>query len=180
MAVDWILTSLWFLVPAACANAGASLSRRLPFLATPIDLGKTWRGEPVFGSHKTWRGLVVGSVVGFVVFLLQRNLSVVPFFRRLEAFDYQHVSVVFGLVLGLGAILGDVIKSFFKRRVGIKPGLPWFPFDQIDWIVGTLILSSFFVSLPLAVVFGAFVVGFVLHLITKVVGLLLHVDDVKI
>jgi CDP-2,3-bis-(O-geranylgeranyl)-sn-glycerol synthase len=45
-------------------------------------------------------------------------------------------------LLGFGALAGDSIKSFFKRRVGVKPGKRWFPFDQIDFVIGALAFAS--------------------------------------
>ena len=49
----------------------------------------------------------------------------------------------------IGALGGDAIESFFKRRVGIAPGHGWFPFDQTDYIIGAAIASIPFVSLSL-------------------------------
>ena len=43
--------------------------------------------------------------------------------------------------LCFGALLGDVIESFFKRRVGKDRGQDWIPFDQLDFLVGALIFS---------------------------------------
>jgi len=40
-----------------------------------------------------------------------------------------------------GALIGDIIKSFFKRRIGKKRGQDWIPFDQIDFILGVLFFS---------------------------------------
>lgn len=37
---------------------------------------------------------------------------------------------------------GDSLKSFVKRRVGIAPGKPWIPFDQVDFAIGALVLTS--------------------------------------
>jgi CDP-2,3-bis-(O-geranylgeranyl)-sn-glycerol synthase len=45
-----------------------------------------------------------------------------------------------GLRLGAGAMTGDAVKSFFKRRAGIAPGEPWIPFDQMDFALGALTL----------------------------------------
>jgi CDP-2,3-bis-(O-geranylgeranyl)-sn-glycerol synthase len=47
-----------------------------------------------------------------------------------------------GFLLGLGAMAGDAAKSFFKRRLGIAPGHPWIPFDQIDFQIGALLLAG--------------------------------------
>jgi CDP-diglyceride synthetase len=35
---------------------------------------------------------------------------------------------------------GDSLKSLVKRRLGIPPGAPWRPFDQLDFVVGALVL----------------------------------------
>ena len=40
-----------------------------------------------------------------------------------------------------GALFGDIIESFFKRRIGKNRGENWIPFDQLDFIVGVLIFS---------------------------------------
>ncbi|KAA0006124.1 MAG: CDP-archaeol synthase, partial [Thermoplasmata archaeon] len=39
-----------------------------------------------------------------------------------------------------GALLGDIVESFFKRRVGKERGEDWIPFDQVDFLIGALIL----------------------------------------
>ena len=31
--------------------------------------------------------------------------------------------------------MGDAVKSYFKRRTGRERGKPWFPFDQLDFVV---------------------------------------------
>jgi CDP-2,3-bis-(O-geranylgeranyl)-sn-glycerol synthase len=36
---------------------------------------------------------------------------------------------------------GDSAKSFLKRRRGIPPGESWVPFDQLDFVIGSLILT---------------------------------------
>lgn len=35
----------------------------------------------------------------------------------------------------------DSVKSFVKRRVGIAPGEPGIPFDQLDFVIGALVLT---------------------------------------
>jgi CDP-2,3-bis-(O-geranylgeranyl)-sn-glycerol synthase len=54
---------------------------------------------------------------------------------------------VLGLLFGLGAMGGDSVKSFIKRRIGIPPGRPWVPFDQLDFVLGALALIWHRVSL---------------------------------
>ena len=33
---------------------------------------------------------------------------------------------------------GDSMKSLVKRRIGIAPGKPWIPWDQLDFVLGAL------------------------------------------
>ena len=40
-----------------------------------------------------------------------------------------------------GALFGDIIESFFKRRMGRNRGEDWIPFDQLDFILGVLFFS---------------------------------------
>jgi CDP-2,3-bis-(O-geranylgeranyl)-sn-glycerol synthase len=53
--------------------------------------------------------------------------------------DYTHWPLL-GLGFGVGAMLGDSLKSLLKRRLRIAPGAPWIPFDQVDFVLGALAL----------------------------------------
>jgi CDP-2,3-bis-(O-geranylgeranyl)-sn-glycerol synthase len=50
--------------------------------------------------------------------------------------------------MGFGAILGDAIGSFVKRRINIKPGAPFPIVDQIGFIFVAFILAEIFVNIP--------------------------------
>ena len=49
--------------------------------------------------------------------------------------------VMFGLLLSLGALFGDLAGAFLKRRLGIAPGNLLPIVDQVDFVVGALIFS---------------------------------------
>ena len=49
------------------------------------------------------------------------------------------IPIIFSLCFG--ALMGDIIESFFKRRIGKKRGEDWIPFDQLDFILGVLFFS---------------------------------------
>jgi len=57
-----------------------------------------------------------------------------------NAIAVYETSVGLGLRFGIGAMAGDSTKSFFKRRTDIPPGEPWIPFDQVDFLLGALVL----------------------------------------
>jgi CDP-2,3-bis-(O-geranylgeranyl)-sn-glycerol synthase len=122
------LTLLYFMLPAYAANMAP------PFL-------KYWKGwnPPIaresLGAHKTVLGFASGVCAAVLVVLIQ---SMVPWEGGLVAYEEW---LGLGLRFGVGAMAGDSLKSFVKRRVGIAPGERWFPFDQVDFVIGALVLT---------------------------------------
>ena len=37
--------------------------------------------------------------------------------------------------------MGDTLESFFKRRIGRDPGKAWIPWDQVDFMLGAMIVT---------------------------------------
>jgi CDP-2,3-bis-(O-geranylgeranyl)-sn-glycerol synthase len=161
--------AFWFFLPAGIANMSPVLASRLPLLKlwnTPLDLGLTYKGKRLTGDSKTWRGLLFGSAVAALVGLFQ--------YRGIAS---SAESVAFIIVatgsMGFGALLGDAVESFFKRQRGKAPGESWFPFDQLDYIVGGVVFALFFVNLSLAQILQIVIIYFGLHLIFSYLGYLL-------
>ncbi len=152
--IKFIFMCLWYLLPAALGNHTASCGNRiwlpailkdsLAKLARPVDFGVRWHGKEIFGKNKTWRGLLVGIIVGIVASGIQALLFIkTDFFRNNTLVDYTRVNFIFlGALMGGGALSGDLVKSFIKRRLDVPSGKPWFPWDQLDWIAGAIALSS--------------------------------------
>lgn len=159
------LAAILFFLPAGIANMVPVLVCKLPLLKqwnTPIDFGRTFGGVPIFGPHKTWRGLVFGTLAGAATgFLLPHDFI---------AQYYPQWSVLVAGSIGFGALAGDAIKSFFKRRVGITSGATWFPFDQIDYIIGGLLCTLPFGAPTAALATIVAVSYFCLHIISTHVG----------
>lgn len=153
---------VWFFLPAGCANMLTAFVKRWPILNYPVDFGKKFKGERIFGSHKTWRGIVFGILGAVAMVFIQKSFY--SYTTEITLLDYRQVSAwVLGGLFGLGAALGDLIRSFFKRRVGIEPGGKWFPFDQVDWIIGAIIAVSFYITIPWTYTAVAIIVAVVLH-----------------
>ena len=57
-----------------------------------------------------------------------------------------------GLLMGVGAGIGDAVKSFLKRQLGISAGSPWLGFDQLDFFLGALACVSLVHVPPLRIV----------------------------
>lgn len=49
---------------------------------------------------------------------------------------------LFGAFVGFMSLVGDAVKSYFKRRTGRDRGKPWFPFDQLDFVVFGLLAMA--------------------------------------
>lgn len=181
--MDSILFALWFFAPVGIANASPVFANRVPVLqklGMPIDGGRTFRGKRIFGDHKTVRGLMAGTLFGFLTTALQMLLfNNFSFFESVSgSVDYSSpIVLLMGAALGFGALAGDAIKSFFKRQFSVPSGQSWFPFDQIDYIIGAILFSLPFVTLGSKDYLVITVVWFLIHPIATVVGWLLKLKD---
>jgi CDP-2,3-bis-(O-geranylgeranyl)-sn-glycerol synthase len=141
-----ILSSLYFFLPAYFTNMTPPLAKRfriLDSLDKPIDSNRTLNNKPILGSHKTWRGLVAGMIVGISVAYLQKCLYQFPWIKEISFFDYKKINILLlGSLLSFGAISGDLFFAFLKRRLNLKPGSKFIPFDQINYVIGTYVLFS--------------------------------------
>lgn len=172
---DWLIMTAqltFFFLPTGVANMSPTFfQHRLNFLNVPVDFGYTIAREPLFGNHKTWRGLIMATLCGGLFFLLQQAaVTHWSFFRSWSPFDITVLPWWFGFVFAGGAILGDLVKSFFKRRVQIPPGAMWFPFDQIDFLLGGALVASFFVIITLPMWVSIFAFGTIAHIIVNHLG----------
>jgi len=119
-----IIKALTFIFPAYCGNAVPVITSG----SLSLDFGKKFLdGKPIFGKNKTFRGffsgLAVGTTVGFVESVF---------------FNYP---LLFGLLLSLGALFGDLTAAFAKRRLGLSPGDLLPVVDQVDFIIGAILFS---------------------------------------
>lgn len=165
-----LLNAFIFFLPAGVANLTPVLVSRIPMLESwtaPLDFGRSYKDKRLFGSNKTWRGLICGTVAAGLTGYLLHDLA--PGFTT--------PSILQACAMGAGALLGDAVESFFKRQRGIGPGSSWFPFDQTDYIIGGLLLALPF-GLPdsdyIPLIFGLY---FGLHLLFSYIGFVLKLKD---
>lgn len=149
--LDTIIAAIIFFLPAYIANAMPVIVGGLkitPFLAKPIN-------EKVFGKSKTYRGFVFGLIGALLVGLIQ------VYFKVYEPFIefYVEETLILSILLGFGALFGDLVKSFFKRRLGKKSGEPWLIFDQIDYILGAILFSSFIFNYPIEILITVLIIS---------------------
>jgi len=169
---DWVallIFSLLFIVPAYISNASMVITGG----GKPIDGGRYFRdGRRILGDHKTWNGLkgplYIGIPISFFIFLLF-NILWIPIsgiindataqgqyllYNEPKIFQYYFIGgefpinflvLIIRIVLAsYGAVVGDLIGSFLKRRFDIKSGAPFWIVDQLDFALVALL----FVSIP--------------------------------
>lgn len=152
--MEWasVLEGLWLFLPAYVANMSPVFAAKLlPRWNAPIDGGRLARdGKRVLGPGKTWRGLAGGAVAGAVVAVVL-SLTAAGVFAE-DDFGRSRGSApwaiaLFGALVGAMALVGDAVKSYFKRRRGKERGQPWVPFDQLDFVAFGLL--AVFAGAPL-------------------------------
>lgn len=172
MIKELILKSLYFFLPAYFANMAPILLKWIPILNISVN-------KKLFGENKTWRGLLLGTIVGGLIFWIQK-LTYTAGFQKWSLIDYSDFTLLLGFLMGLGALLGDLVKSYYKRKAGINPGCPWVPFDQIDFVLGGLILGFLVYVPPAEIALFIFILSPLLHVIVNYIGYLLKIRDSKL
>jgi len=160
LIIETIIEALKFILPAYCANA-------IPVIiggGKPLDLGKNYKdGRRIFGENKTFRGFFSGLIIGSLVGIAE-NLF----------FGYP---ILFGFITSLGALTGDLVKSFFKRRIGLKPGKMLPVADQLDFVLGATLFSFLLMPPTLEVFITIIIITPPVHLITNFLAYLLKLKS---
>lgn len=165
----------WMIAPVLVAGIGQVVVLKLGLfnrLATPLDRGAKWRGKPLLGPRKTWRGVVVMTAVSALVESAQAVAAGRSHrLRALSPFDYRRSNpLLLGFGLGLGYCLAELPNSIVKRRLGIAPAgtterWAWAQYivDQSDSVVGCLVALRFFYKASRRETSLAFAAGLALH-----------------
>ena len=165
-----LLAAFWIMVPAYVPNPVAALCGG----GTPIDFHKNYAdGRRIFGDGKTYRGLMCGVLAGIAAGALQIWLAGAYGWTFLP----QHTAASI-IILAFGALLGDMGKSFIKRRLGKDRGESWPIADQYDLVPGAFILMLVFdpawlfatITLPILIVI--LILTPLLHRAVNIIGFL--------
>lgn len=163
-----ILQALWFILPAYTANG-------LPVIfggGPPIDFGKTINGKRIFGDGKTIRGflggVLSGTLVGLTLFYVGPILNLsIPESQGLIDLSYNPIV---GVLISVGALTGDLVGSFIKRRLNLKRGAPAPLLDQITFLVFAFLFASIFIIVPLEYVIILIPLTLGMHLLTNFIS----------
>ncbi|MCW4018786.1 MAG: CDP-2,3-bis-(O-geranylgeranyl)-sn-glycerol synthase [Candidatus Bathyarchaeota archaeon] len=119
-----VVEALKFIFPAYCANAAPVLGGG----GKPMDFDRDFFDDKrIFGAHKTFRGFFVGLAIGTIVGVIDCLVFGFPW--------------LFAVLTPLGALIGDLVGAFLKRRLNLAPGALLPVVDQIDFVVGALVFA---------------------------------------
>ncbi len=174
------ITTLYFILPAYISNSGGLIfGGGLPVDFKKCDKkGKRWIGDGV-----TWRGLIGGTLLGTAVGTIQGYFG--PFIiDNFSNFIFTPICTntvegfLAGFLLSFGALAGDAIGSFIKRRIGIGRGKPAPILDQLDFLIVSLMFVSLVVTLTWELILIAIVLTIIIHLVANTIAYLFGIKDV--
>ena len=135
-AAVWVLELVLFILPAYFANS-------VPVVlggGAPIDGWKKWGdGRRLFGDGKTVRGFFAGVAAAAAVGALEGMLLPGTAWEIYPAGARMYVLA--GFLLGCGAMAGDLLGSFIKRRQGLARGKPSLAMDQLLFLALALLAA---------------------------------------
>jgi CDP-2,3-bis-(O-geranylgeranyl)-sn-glycerol synthase len=121
-----VFNAIFFTLPTLLANVTPMLFGG----GKAIDFRKNFLDDKrILGDNKTIRGFLAGCLGGFLMGLFSSwwltNIIQVDF----------NIHLVNGFFQGLGAVTGDMVGSFIKRRIDIQPGGSLLVIDQIGFMI---------------------------------------------
>lgn len=179
-----IIYSIYLMIPAYFSNGSALVFGG----GTPMDFGKNaWDNRRLIGDGCTWRGLIGGGLLGMVVggiLGLLASYGIATYYFNLSASQITLISgnipqgLLMGGLLGFGALIGDAIGSFIKRRLNFERGKPVPLLDQLDFVVFALLFVSFVINLSWEMILIILFVSIFLHLGANIFAYLINLKDV--
>lgn len=174
------LTILYFLLPAYLSNSGGLIFGG----RTPVDMGKIDnKGTRWIGNGVTWKGFVGGTILGTLIGAVQGYFGPM-IISQFHAFIYTPIvsnvyeGIIVGFLLSFGALLGDAVGSFIKRRIGIKRGEPAPLLDQLDFLAVAILFASIVIPFNLYFIIVAIILTLIIHLLANTIAYLIGMKNV--
>ena len=178
-----VLGAVYFMLPAYVANlSGLAFGG-----GTPIDGGKNYRdGRRMIGNGVTWKGFqngtILGTAVGVILGIIGTffgDLSVLTGgIIDLHVYDSVFGGLILGFLMAFGALFGDLVGSFLKRRIGLQSGEPAPFMDQLDFVIGALVFSLLLVQISWKFFLIIAILSLILHLGSNTFAYLVGIKDV--
>lgn len=163
-----IIATIWLMLPAYLSNPAASVGIHFTGKGFPIDFGKCYGKQRILGDGKTYQGFLFGIIFGIIVGLIQLCLA--------QTLNMPQFNPIIILTLPIGALLGDMIASFVKRRINIDRGASFPLIDQLDFVFGAWALTylfepNWFISnFSIPIIITTLIITPILHLTFNIIG----------
>ena len=161
LSYDDLFHLAYFIIPAYVANG-------MPVLfggGQPLDLGKSFfDGQRIFGINKTTKGFMSGILLGSLVTLIMELILMGGF-------------LLLGILASLGSLLGDLFGSFLKRRLGLNPGSPLPLIDQLDFVIGALVITYPFYNFSIETILLVLLITPPIHIAANAIAYSLKLKD---
>jgi CDP-2,3-bis-(O-geranylgeranyl)-sn-glycerol synthase len=136
-----ISEGVWLIFPAYIANSSAVLFGH----GAPVDFGRKFNdGRRIFGDGKTWYGLLGGSLAGIAFGFGQILGSGIQYPKHHWGYGPEPNAYLIAILIPVGALFGDLLGSFIKRRMGRSRGQQVVLLDIYDLVLGVFILLLIF------------------------------------
>ena len=188
-----ILVMYATLMPVVLAGAANMLFTKSALYrahCVPIDGGKCCSdGKRMFGDNKTWAGffgMIAATCLMQVLWgLLSASSAAIGSANELyhRFANTMPFNAAAGALFGLAYVLCELPNSFLKRRIDIQPGRTangakgalFFVIDQIDSLLGVVLLLALLTGLTLPQYAGYILLGAVTHIALNAVLYALHI-----
>jgi CDP-2,3-bis-(O-geranylgeranyl)-sn-glycerol synthase len=129
-----ILYPIIYIFPAYAANGAPVLFGG----GAPLDCKRKFMGKRIFGDNKTIRGTAAALLIGILAGGLESLVfPSIPFILEIS------------IMLTIGAVFGDLLGSFIKRRIDFKSGRSFPVMDQFGFMVFALLFAFWLGHLPM-------------------------------
>jgi len=164
-----LIVAFWLMLPAYIPNNCAAL----------FGAARLWTGDGFCRTESaSWRwqdlsGNICRNALRPPGGLLQNQIAPV---LGLPSFGSGFEQFFILLSLSLGAMLGDIVAAFFKRRMGLQRGAPLFIIDQLDFVLGAWLMSLlvapewFMQHFTFTIVLVVLIITPILHRVTNIIG----------
>ena len=169
--VDWwiqFIKALWLLLPAYAANGSPPLSRGIH----PLDFKRNFiDGKRILGDGKTFEGTFLGLTAGFLVgaletfsypflnnYLINFNISLPP------------MNLFIGFMISFGALIGDMVASFIKRRFNLPRGADVPLMDQWNFVIGAIVFTFWLTEINIFMIIIMFLITPIVHRIANIIA----------
>ncbi len=173
--VQLVLNSLIYIFPAYIANASACIFGG----GAPLDHGKNFiDGRRLIGNGVSYKGTFFGLLCGTIAAILEGTLIYLNIIGTkafyFNVFEWAYI----GFLLSLGALFGDMLGSFIKRRIGIAQGKPAPILDQVGFVVFAILFAYPVVPISIEMIVTLIIITPLIHLLGNIIAYKLGYKDV--